>query len=85
MMCLVDGVKGVHHFHLWTIGENQVCATAHLVAEGDFEEIKKQVKHLLNQQGVFHITLELEREECEHFTCCFPAEHHFSAHGHHHH
>ena len=61
----IDGVKAVHHIHIWAISTTQNALTAHLVIEKntDPEIIKKakdKLKHELSHQNIQHITLETE-------------------------
>lgn len=62
-----DGVKDVHHIHVWAISTTEVALTAHLVLahDADAEIIKKNVKHNLSGIGITHATLETEPEGAE--------------------
>ncbi len=59
-LLMIDGVKEVHHMHLWSLDEQHHYATMHLVVEGEGYEIKEKVRDELREHGVFHATLELE-------------------------
>lgn len=64
----VDGVKDVHHVHLWQMQENAAALDAHVVVDGskwnELEEIKYQIKSKLRQEyGIAHSTLELENND----------------------
>jgi cobalt-zinc-cadmium efflux system protein len=72
----VNGVKDLHHIHVWAISTNENALTAHLVlSQGTTNEqeqkIKHELKHELEHQGIQHITLETERENesCETEEC----------------
>lgn len=60
----VDGVRDVHHVHLWMMEEKAVAFQAHLVIDAgrwtDADAIKSAAKKTLTELGVAHITLELE-------------------------
>ncbi|TMV06309.1 cation transporter [Ruegeria sediminis] len=61
----VEGVREVHHVHLWSMQEREAALTAHLVIEpgawGQADGIKATVKaELAKRFGVRHATLELE-------------------------
>lgn len=62
-----DGVKDVHHIHVWAISTTEVALTAHLVLahDADAEIVKKNVKHNLSGIGITHATLETEPEGAE--------------------
>lgn len=62
IMKSVPGVLGVHHLHIWAISTTETALTAHIVVEefSHMEEIKEQLKHILNDAAVQHITLEFE-------------------------
>ena len=80
----IDGVCGVHHIHLISIDSLDIYATMHIVADGDFAQIKHKVKDKLKEMGVSHITLELESpdESCSDHVCTIQKS---CAHHHHHH
>lgn len=67
----IDGVLNVHHIHVWNVGENQCCATMHVVADSNHKEIKQKIRESLNLLGISHSTIELESkwEHCEHRHC----------------
>ena len=62
LMEKTDGVKGVHHLHIWAISTTENALTAHiLVDELDrMEEIKEFLKQELKEVGISHATLEFE-------------------------
>ncbi len=80
----IEGVSDVHHIHVWSLSEGSVCCTLHVVASGDFAEVKSEVREQLRKIGIMHSTLELETEseKCSEEICTpvFKEEH-----GHHHH
>ena len=84
-LCEIDGVLDAHHIHISSIDGNQNIATLHIVTDGDFKEIKHNVKHKLEHFGIVHTTVELEDkdENCENLKCSISGEH--SSHHHHHH
>lgn len=62
----VDGVKGVHHVHLWQMDENTAALEAHIVlTSGPWERvevIKAELKAMLEDTfAITHSTLEFER------------------------
>ncbi len=68
----VEGVKDVHHVHLWQMQEHDVALDCHIVidpASADrIDAIKNSVKDMLNEQfSIGHSTLELETSDQ---TCC---------------
>ena len=69
----VEGVRGVHHIHIWAISTTENALTAHVVlepeAEARMEQVKHQVKERLHEAGIGHATLEFETAG-EH--CCEP-------------
>ncbi len=89
----VEGVNGVHHVHIWGLDENNTFATMHVVANGDFKQVKDNVKKELLKHGIVCATLECEspNEVCEQKQCQpikISAEHHHHhnhSHSHHHH
>ena len=85
-VCQIDGVLDVHHIHLWSMDGQSNYATMHVVAKGDFHEIKEKVREELREHGIGHATLELEAEgEHCHEEHCHVDEHSHEGHHHHHH
>lgn len=82
----MEGVLDVHHVHLWSMDGQKSYATMHVVADGDPHEIKDQIRKMLREIGIDHMTLELEapNEHCHERQCHVDAHGHGS-HGHHHH
>lgn len=81
----IKGVKDVHHIHIRSVDGYTNYATMHVVAEGDFKEIKHNVKKELEEHGIKHTTIELEEEneKCKNKKCDVKNEN--SSHYHHHH
>ncbi len=80
----INGVKDVHHIHIRSVDGYTNYATMHLIAKGDFKEIKHNVKEKLAEHGIEHTTIELEEEneKCENKKCNVKNENH--SHHHHH-
>jgi len=60
-----EGVKNVHHVHIWQLDEHQNALEAHVIPSGDDpaknEQVKTALKTMLFEQfDVGHSTLELE-------------------------
>lgn len=63
----VPGVKDLHHIHIWGISTAENALTAHLVLDNNTtsdkeKEIKMEVRRVLGNLDIHHITLETERE-----------------------
>ena len=61
----IEGVRDIHHIHVWALSSAQNALTAHLVVAEDaspqqLQHIKEQLKHELIHQNITHITLETE-------------------------
>jgi cobalt-zinc-cadmium efflux system protein len=72
----IDGVKGIHHIHIWAISTTENALTAHLVLQpetnsDDEQRIKSDLKHQLEIKNIHHVTLETEKGDvdCETITC----------------
>lgn len=68
----VQGVKDIHHIHIWALGTTTNALTAHIVVSGmidmtGLEQLKKTIKHELEHLQIQHATLEFEQEgaHCE--------------------
>ncbi len=60
----IDGIRDVHHIHIWGISTTQNAMTAHLVVDdlSSWESVRRRAKHLLAEHGIDHSTLEIETE-----------------------
>lgn len=65
----VEGVREVHHVHIWAISTTENALTAHVVLErlADMAAVKRALKERLRDLGIAHATLEAETEaeHCE--------------------
>ncbi len=79
----IEGVKDVHHIHVWSLDGVNNFATMHIVSN-DYS-IKKEIREELKEHGINHATIEIENEDeqCEHREC--KIENQVSHSGHHHH
>ena len=79
----IQGVMDVHHIHVRSIDGYNNYATMHVVAEGDYKQIKDMVKEELEGHGIAHSTIEFEEkgEKCDSENC----EIKNISHSHHHH
>ena len=83
----VEGVEDIHHLHIWSMDGYHSAATLHVVTNGDFSAIKKEIKEELAEHGISHSTVECERvgEDCHDANCEPIVEEHGHGHHHHHH
>jgi len=72
----IEGVKEIHHIHLWGMSTTENALTAHVVIDDktsltDAEKIKHELKHALEHLNIQHITLEMEtdKEACPEEEC----------------
>jgi cobalt-zinc-cadmium efflux system protein len=72
----MDGIKNIHHIHIWAISTSENALTAHLVVHKnipneELQKIKHNIRHTLAHLNIQHITLETETEEenCEEENC----------------
>jgi cobalt-zinc-cadmium efflux system protein len=66
----VDGVRGIHDLHVWSINEGLQLLSAHIVTEDISMSagllIQQEINELLlNQYNIQHATLQLECEGCQ--------------------
>ena len=68
-----EGVKNIHHLHIWALSTTQNALTAHVVLKKeislcDIPKIKNEIRHSVLHLGIQHCTLETESEgdECGH-------------------
>jgi cobalt-zinc-cadmium efflux system protein len=72
----IEGVKGIHHLHIWALSSTENALTAHLVLQNDAtaeqeHHIKHELKHAWEHKNIRHVTIETEREneECKEVVC----------------
>jgi len=67
----VEGVRGVHDLHVWSISQSIRVLSAHVVIDHDLPitagiAIQRQINDLMGRRyGIAHSTLQLECEGCE--------------------
>lgn len=83
----IEGVRDIHHFHVWSMDGYRTCATLHAVTEGDMAMIKRKIKEELAEHHISHCTVECEAvgEECADLCCDGEIPEHSHGHHHHHH
>ncbi len=64
----IEGIKNIHHIHLWALSTTSNALTAHIVVDKSYtfsqiESIKKKLKHRLEHLNIQHATLEVESEQ----------------------
>lgn len=68
-----EGVKEVHHLHIWAISTTENALTTHIVINQltEMEQLKQHIKEELYKVGITHATLEFENQEscCSHEAC----------------
>lgn len=73
-MAEAEGVRGVHHVHIWAISTTETALTAHVVVEDMLkaEETVHHIKEMLHAKGIAHSTIEVESEGsgCTGCSCC---------------
>jgi cobalt-zinc-cadmium efflux system protein len=64
----VEGVRGIHNVHLWSLCSNINVIDAHIYTSerdmGRIEAIKREIKTRLEKYCIKHATFEFECEEC---------------------
>ncbi|MCI1786120.1 MAG: cation diffusion facilitator family transporter [Bacteroidales bacterium] len=69
-----SGVTNIHHLHIWAISTTEIALTAHVVIDNlkDMDEITADLKRKLNEKGIDHTTLQIERQctDCHDEECC---------------
>ena len=80
----IDGVKDVHHIHVWSIDGVNNYATMHVIVDEVDNKIKGEIREELEEHGINHVTIELELpgEHCHDEECNLKE---VKSHGHHHH
>jgi cobalt-zinc-cadmium efflux system protein len=63
----IEGIRGIHHIHVWAMSTTENALTAHLVlhdglSAAQVHQIKKRFRHDLEHLNIGHATLETECE-----------------------
>ncbi|MDX9758660.1 MAG: cation diffusion facilitator family transporter [Bacteroidota bacterium] len=66
-LCAIDGVRSVHHLHVWSLDGAHHVVSAHLVLSAartreEVVDIKQRARRLLLAHDIEHITLDIEFE-----------------------
>jgi cobalt-zinc-cadmium efflux system protein len=65
----IPGVQGIHDVHLWPVGHKAYAFSAHILVDdqrvSEAEQVKEAVTELLHENGIYHVTLQLEAYECD--------------------
>lgn len=82
----LDGILDVHHIHIWSMDGQHHFATMHIVTNADPCWVKETIRHKLWENGIAHITLEIEAEgeQCPAKNCYVEPCRIVSCHHHHH-
>ena len=58
----IDGIRNIHHLHVWPIGTTRVALTAHVVIDDESKRpsIQEGINAYLQKVGIRHSTLEFE-------------------------
>ncbi len=69
-----QGVKEIHHVHIWAMSTTKNALTAHLILEHGLSEkqianVKHELKEKLEHLNIQHVTLETESINCEEKEC----------------
>ncbi len=64
-----EGVKDIHHVHIWAMSTTRNAMTAHLILENELTEkqiakLKSNLKHELEHLNIQHATFETESQNC---------------------
>jgi len=88
----VEGIRDVHHLHVWSLDDDEIMATLHAVVpdKADASEIfyyKRQLLAASASFGIHHVTIQIdsESEHCSNKSCSPLAAAGHDAHHHHHH
>ncbi|MEJ7683146.1 MAG: cation diffusion facilitator family transporter [Segetibacter sp.] len=61
----IEGIKNIHHIHVWAISTNENAMTGHVVVDtyvnkNQVSAIKDNLKHRLQHMNIQHMTIETE-------------------------
>lgn len=82
-----EGIKDIHHMHVWSIDGTHNYATMHIKTElSDVKKLKDSIKEELKEHGISHTTIEIEGidEICNEKNCEISTDENSHLHHHHH-
>ncbi len=61
----IEGVKNLHHLHLWQLTDNKINMEAHIDVEQDqpisrFEKQLEEIRQIAGEMGIGHVTIQPE-------------------------
>lgn len=85
----LDGVIGMHHFHIWQLNESCFLTTMHVnvdenITADSLKTLRNQIQQISEEFHISHETIEFEfgSNTCDNTNCIIKEHHH---HHHHHH
>lgn len=65
LIITIEQVKNIHHVHVWQLDDKQIHFECHIdlkkdIKISDFENIQKEIEHMLKEKGITHLTLQPE-------------------------
>ncbi len=69
-ICGINGIKNIHHLHIWQLNDTEIMLEAHIDMEEDiritqFEDILKEMELVLKNYGIYHINIQPEFSSCK--------------------
>lgn len=68
----IQGIKSIHHLHIWSLDGIQNCATLHVVTNDTVNRhLKEEIRKQLQEYHISHVTIELEtpKDQCMDIDC----------------
>jgi cobalt-zinc-cadmium efflux system protein len=66
----IEGIKNLHHLHVWQLNDNKSMLEAHVEMDVDimlseFQEKLKEIENILHKFGIDHTNIQPELNKCE--------------------
>jgi cobalt-zinc-cadmium efflux system protein len=66
----IEGIKNLHHLHVWQLNDNKFMLEAHVEMDVDimlseFQEKLKEIENILHKFGIDHTNIQPELNKCE--------------------
>ncbi len=66
----LEGIKNLHHLHVWRLTEHQIHMEAHIDLEedlpvSDFEQKLRRIEEIAGRYGIEHVTIQPEFDRCD--------------------
>ncbi len=69
-ICKIEGIKNLHHLHIWQLNDNKYMLEAHVEVNEDitiseFQDKLREIENILGEMGIDHTNIQPELNKCD--------------------